>query len=839
MSANRLDTVSVPPQFESIFLRAQQHVAGYFADRIENPRLSTILISGERYVLVRAASMSVEFFNLVRSLYNERGEHEARSVASNLLFDIAHAIGKADAKTFHERMQVTDPVEKLSAGPIHFSYSGWAFVEIFPESNPSPDETYYLIYDHPFSFESDAWLMRKQRSDFPVCVMNAGYSSGWCEESFGLPLVAVEVECLAAGGKHCRFIMAPPSRIEQHLERYASEHGTATASHHVSSPSVAVPEFFQRKRLEDELRRSRDDLEINVLERTAQLIAEISERRAAEAQLRLFESAVENAIEGIIMLTTGSDLESQRILFANSGFEKLTGFPASEVVGSPLTALRINDEEREAMARLREALKKGVAYEGEAIASRADGSQYVLELHVMPVRDPSGSLTHWVCIMRDVSDRKAQLAALEHQALHDMLTGLPNRVLLLDRLEQALHTADREHAPLALFIMDLDRFKEVNDAYGHQAGDQLLMQVGPRLRKHVRASDTVARLGGDEFAVLLPSIDNVQTAISAAKKLLRSLEPPFLVDGHAFSVGASLGIVVTPEHGTDAATLLRRADVAMYIAKQSNSGLAVYSAEQDRNSPSRLALANELRTAIDDGQLALQYQPKIDQHDGSIHHVEALVRWEHPLHGLLPPDEFIPLAERTGLIHPLTRWVLGEALAQCRRWNDAGLDLGVAVNLSGRSLSDQSIVDFVRNAIERTQLPPAALTIELTESAIMSDPDNVPAFLERLRELHVRLSIDDFGTGYSSLSHLRLLPVDEIKIDKSFVMDMLSNASDEAIVHSTIQLCQNLGRTVVAEGVEDPETYARLQALGCDFAQGFHIARPMSADALFAWITSR
>ncbi|MBI2213561.1 MAG: EAL domain-containing protein [Acidobacteria bacterium] len=837
--AERLETVSVPPQFEPIFLRAQSHVASYFADRTENPRLSTILISGERYVLVRAASMSVEFFDLVMSLYREAGPGEARTVASNLLFDIAHAIGKADARTFHERMQVTDPVEKLSAGPIHFSYSGWAYVDIHPDSNPTPDENYYLIYEHPFSFESDAWLMRKRVSDFPVCVMNAGYSSGWCEESFGLPLVAAEVECLAARGERCRFIMAPPSRIEQHLERYAREHGTATPSHPAASRTVAVPEFFQRKRMEEELRRSRDDLEINVEARTAELIAEIAERRSVEAQLRLFESAVENAIEGIILLNAANSLESQSILFANSGFAKLTGMPPGDVVGKPLTAVGISPEDHDMLERLHEAVRRGVAYEGEAVATRAGGSQYVLELHLMPVHDAVSTLTHWVCILRDVSDRKAQLAALEHQALHDMLTGLPNRVLLLDRLEQALHSADRESAPLALFIMDLDRFKEVNDAFGHHAGDQLLMQVGPRLRKQVRASDTVARLGGDEFAILLPNIESIQSATIAANKLLRALDAPFIVDDHAFGIGASLGIVVTPEHGTDAATLLRCADVAMYIAKHSNSGIAVYSAEHDTNTPTRLTLGNELRSAIEQGQLLLHYQPKIDQHEGTVRHVEALVRWLHPRHGLIPPDEFIPLSERTGLVHPLTRWVLDEALARCRIWRDGGRDLGVAVNLSGRSLSDHSIVDYVNAALERTGIAAPQLTLELTESSLMSDPENALAILERLRKLGVRLSIDDFGTGYSSLSHLRTLPVDEIKIDKSFVKEMLANASDEAIVHSTIQLCQNLGRSVVAEGVEDPETLLRLRELGCDFAQGFHIARPMDADALVEWLAAR
>jgi diguanylate cyclase (GGDEF)-like protein/PAS domain S-box-containing protein len=813
VSRDHLETVGVPAPFAPIFLRAQQHVAAYFADAVINPRQSTISISGERYILVRAASMSVEFFDLVQSLYRDRGAAEARSAASNLLFDIAHAIGKADARTFHERMQVTDPVEKLSAGPIHFSFSGWAFVDIFAESNPQPNEDYYLIYDHPFSFESDAWMKRKQRSDFPVCVMNAGYSSGWCEESFGLPLVAAEVECLAAGGEHCRFIMAPPSRIEAHIEKYARDKGLPSAGHLISEASITVPEFFQRKRLEDELRHSRDDLELNVQQRTA--------------ELRLFESAVENAIEGILLLTNDKEPDGPLVLFANSGFETLTGFAPADVKQKPLSILHIADDESEVIDRLRGHLHREAPFEGEAIASRRDGSRYVLELHVMPIRDAGGVLTHWVCILRDVSDRKAQLAALEHQALHDVLTDLPNRVLLLDRLEQAILASQRLGTSLALLIMDLDRFKEVNDTFGHHIGDQLLMQVGPRLRKQIRVSDTIARLGGDEFAILLPSIPDVDAAVTTGRKLLRGLESPFLVDEHAFEIGASLGIALAPAHGSDAATLLRRADVAMYIAKQSNSGFAVYSAEQDRNTPTRLAMMSELRHAIDYGQLVLHYQPEVDLRSGAFTRLEALVRWVHPVHGLLPPDEFIPLAERTGLIGPLTSWVLNEALSRCRSWTDQGLSLGVAVNLSGRLLQDPGLVELVAEALHRWRLDPACLTLELTESSIMSDPDQAMNVLERFRALTVRLSIDDFGTGYSSLSHLRLLPVDEIKIDKSFVLGMLRNPADDAIVHSTIQLCHNLGRRVVAEGVEDLETCDRLRELECDFVQGFFLARPM------------
>jgi diguanylate cyclase (GGDEF)-like protein/PAS domain S-box-containing protein len=826
-----LDTVSVPEQFTSIFLRAQQHVANYFADRVENPRQSTILISGERYILVRAASMSVEFFELVMSLYRERGEVEARNVASNLLFDIAHAIGRADAQTFHARMQVVDPVDKLSAGPIHFSYSGWAFVKIFPESVPAPNDDYYLIYDHPFSFESDAWMRRGKKSDFPVCVMNAGYSSGWCEESFGLPLVAVEVECLASGGDHCRFIMAPPSRVEGHVARYLRERGLEDTNPIVSRASITVPEFFQRKRMEDELRRSRDDLEINVQQRTAELLS-------ANERLRLFESAVQNAIEGIVLLAGGEDGEP-RVLFANAGFEKLTGFSTAEAEQQPLSILHIAEEEHDMLERMHIHIKRETPFEGEAVAARKDGTPYVLEVHVMPMRDGNGTLTHWVCILRDVSDRKAQLAALEHQALHDVLTDLPNRVLLLDRLEQAILASNRQGTSLALVIMDLDRFKEVNDTFGHHIGDQLLMQVGPRLRNQIRASDTVARLGGDEFAILLPSIPDAESAIATGKKLVRALEAPFIVEEHAFEIGASIGIALFPDHGNDAATLMRRADVAMYIAKQSNSGYAVYSAEQDGNSPTRLALMSELRFGIDHSQLVLHYQPKVHLTSGAFTQVEALVRWRHPAHGLMPPDEFIPLAERTGLILPLTTWVLNESLAQVHAWRNRGMNLGVAVNLSGRCLQDSTLVDWIMEALHRWRVDPELLRLELTESSIMSDPERVTKVLTRLRGMSVQLSIDDFGTGYSSLSHLRMLPVDEIKIDKSFVVDMLTNPSDEAIVHSTIQLCQNLGRQVVAEGVESEATYQRLRELGCDQAQGFHLARPMSGDAIMEWAAAK
>lgn len=312
---DRLTTVNVPPQFQQPFLAAQEYVERYFANRVEDPTRSTISISGERYILVRAASMSVEFFDLVISLYHDRGPDEAHSVASNLLFDIAHAIGKADAKSFHAMMGVTDPIARLSAGPIHFSFSGWAFVDILPESRPTPDENCYLIYDHPFSFESDSWIKRGRRSDFPVCIMNCGYSSGWCEESFGIPLVAAEIQCQACGDPHCRFIMAPPDKIEEHLLRHRQRAlGHNNHAHHpLHTAPVSIPEFFQRKRLEEALRESHSQLEQRVRERTAELVdanrqlqAEIVERRDAERRqtlmMRELDHRVKNNLAAVLSI---------------------------------------------------------------------------------------------------------------------------------------------------------------------------------------------------------------------------------------------------------------------------------------------------------------------------------------------------------------------------------------------------------------------------------------------------------------------------------------------------------------------------------------------------------
>jgi diguanylate cyclase (GGDEF)-like protein len=427
----------------------------------------------------------------------------------------------------------------------------------------------------------------------------------------------------------------------------------------------------------------------------------------------------------------------------------------------------------------------------------------------------------------------------EHQALHDALTDLPNRTLFHDRVHQALTSARRDHVPAAVMIMDLDRFKEVNDTLGHASGDELLKQVGIRLRESLRESDTVARLGGDEFGVLLPKVLDSAAAVAVARKLRTTLEEPFTIHGLALQMEASIGIALYPDHGTNVQSLLQRADVAMYVAKEHPAGCEVYTRERDAYSPDRLTLLTELRRAIDRGQLVLHYQPKVDLRTGEIHGVEALVRWKHPERGMVPPDEFIPPAQKTGVIGPLTMFVLDEALRQCRTWALQGLDLCVAVNLSTRNLLDVHLPDTVGELLSRWEVHPSLLELEITESTILADPVRAMQVLSRLDEMGVRLAIDDFGTGYSSLAYLKRLPVDELKIDKSFILGMEESENDAVIVRSTIDLGRNLGLRVVAEGVETSTAWNRLASLGCDIAQGYYLSRPIPASELTEWVRAR
>ncbi len=434
---------------------------------------------------------------------------------------------------------------------------------------------------------------------------------------------------------------------------------------------------------------------------------------------------------------------------------------------------------------------------------------------------------------------RRQAAENEYLALHDPLTDLPNRSLFHDRAGQAIRSARRARTRVALMILDLDRFKEINDTLGHHNGDQLLKQIGPRLRSALRDSDSIARLGGDEFGVLLPQIGDEDDTLAVAEKIRQALRAPVALSGITLDLGATVGIAVYPEHGDDVETLLQRADVAMYLAKEDHSGCELYLPERDEYSPARLALVGELRRAIDRGELVLHYQPKADLRTGHVAGVEALVRWEHPERGLLFPDEFVPLAERTGLIRELTLAVLDGALGQLRAWQDDGLQLTVSVNLSARDLLDLDLPETVARLLHGYDLPPDRLELEITESVILADPMRARLVLNRLGAMGVQLAIDDFGSGYSSLAYLKRLPVKQIKIDRSFVMNMEQDENDAVIVRSTIDLGRNLGLMVVAEGVESEAIWSDLARLDCDLAQGYYLSRPVCGQALAVWMSER
>jgi diguanylate cyclase (GGDEF)-like protein len=432
-----------------------------------------------------------------------------------------------------------------------------------------------------------------------------------------------------------------------------------------------------------------------------------------------------------------------------------------------------------------------------------------------------------VPMLRRVTRRLGrQMAEIEHQALHDSLTGLPNRLLFHDRVEQALREARRDGTCFAILLIDLDRFKEINDTLGHQSGDRVLEEVAQRLRFALRESDTVARLGGDEFALLARSAGEPQAATAVAERLHDALSRPFTIEGLLLEVEASIGVTLHPADGDDAETLIRRADVAMYVSKELHTPTELYSLERDRNSPGRLQLGGELRRALQTGELVVHYQLQANAAGGEPVGAEALVRWEHPERGLLPPSDFVPLAEQTGLIRPLTLYVLDRALRQSRAWHDAGLELRVSVNIGARDLLDTRLPEEVHELLDRWDVPPDRLELEITENTILTDPVRARAVLTRLAELGVRLAIDDFGSGNSSLGYLKRLPVDVLKIDKAFVVNMATDPDDAVIVRSTIELGHNLGLEVVAEGVESEDAWRRLAELECDTVQGFFLGQP-------------
>jgi len=573
---------------------------------------------------------------------------------------------------------------------------------------------------------------------------------------------------------------------------------------------------------------------------------DITPRKRTEEELREteehFRSVVAN-IPGVVYRCACDDTWTMQ--FMSDHIEDLIGYPASDFIDNKVRSYGsiIHPEDKSRVAeQVNDALERGSSYSLEYRLIHINGQARWIAEHGRATLGSDGQRRWLDGVILDINRQKAaeesrDLAEhqLRHQAFHDSLTGLPNRLLFHDSVVKAISEAQEDDSELAIFMMDLDRFKEVNDTLGHASGDVLLREVGRRLQESLREGDSIARLGGDEFAVLVPQARRAQV-LEVVRRVRGAVEQSIALDGLPVNVEVSIGIARYPRDGAEFDVLLSRADTAMYVAKDTNVGYAFYDASVDTHASTRLALIGELRRAIEERELVLHYQPKISVRSGRIAGVEALVRWQHPERGLVMPDEFIPVAQETSLIKALTLYVINEAGLQWRTWADEGRRLPIAVNISMRNLIDASFPGDVATLLGKWRMPAAMLKLEITESSIVNDPERTKDVLERLGAMGLRLSVDDFGTGYSSLAYLKRLPIDEIKIDRSFVSSMVAREEDEVIVRSTIDLGRNLGLEVVAEGVETRAIMERLGQFGCDVAQGYYLSRPVPPDELAIWI---
>lgn len=525
------------------------------------------------------------------------------------------------------------------------------------------------------------------------------------------------------------------------------------------------------------------------------------------------------------------------VTYLNLVAENLTGWSREEAAGRPLAeVLNIIDgvTRKEARNPMAFAIQENrtVALTPNCILIRHDGAEFAIEDSSAPIHDRQGHITGAVMVFHDVSAARAATLKVSHLAQHDALTDLPNRLLLTDRLHEAIELAVRYRRQLAVLYLDVDRFKHINDSLGHVIGDRLLQSVAKRLLECVRASDTISRQGGDEFVILLPEVAHPQDAALCADKMLEALRVPHRIDDHELHVTASIGIATYPEDGTDCESLIRRADFAMYDAKDNGrDNRQSFKRDMNVRALKRQSIENEVRHALERQEFRLHYQPNVDLRTGQITGVEALIRWLHPRLGMVPPAEFIPIAEESGLIIPIGRWVLAEACHQARAWQDIGLmPIPVSVNISAVELRAKTFLEEVRTALSDTGLEARYLELELTETFLMQDSTSTSAVLHNLKRLGLTLALDDFGTGYSSLSHLRRFPIDAFKIDRSFVHNVTTNADDACIVHALIGMGKSLHMRVVAEGVETLEQLAFLRDGYCPFGQGYYFGHPLTGQ---------
>lgn len=561
---------------------------------------------------------------------------------------------------------------------------------------------------------------------------------------------------------------------------------------------------------------------------------DITHRHNNEDRLRLLAAAVEFAEDAIVIATTGINLSGPKIVFVNTAFTKMTGYTAEEVLGRNPRFLQGPKTDRSLLKKLRQNLAEGKMFRGQTINYRQDGSEFYNDWQIQPLRNEKGEITHYLGVQRDISQQKEAETQLLHYAFHDSLTGLPNRTLFTYRLEEALARASQcQDYLFAVLFLDLDRFKAINDSLGHLAGDDLLLAIGQRLRSLVRPTDIVARLGGDEFAIVLDDIKDLGNISRLANRIQKQVSKPLEIQGQEVFTTVSIGIALSSTGYDRPEEILRDADLAMYRAKALGKARScVFNKTMHQQAVARLQIETDLRHAIERQEFCLYYQPIVSLATGQLTGFEALVRWQHPERGLVSPAEFIPVAEETGAIEQIGWWVLREACTQWRIWQTAfefEQPLTMSVNISGKQFAQPDLIHKVERILQETGCASSSLKLEITESVLMERNKASIAVLEELRNLGIQLSIDDFGTGYSSLSQLYNLPINTLKIDRSFISGMGSRAKNTEIVKAIVTLARNLGMDAIAEGVETSQQLTQLQELNCQFGQGYFFSKPVDS----------
>lgn len=577
------------------------------------------------------------------------------------------------------------------------------------------------------------------------------------------------------------------------------------------------------------IKRQEEHLENVVKQRTAALTAEIAERKQAEIAIRKLSSAMEKVADSIFITDINGVID-----YVNSAFEKNTGFSADEVIGKTPRVLKSGKHDELFYQQIWETLLKGEVYRNVFINRRKNGQLYHEAVTITPLTDEHGIIVHYISSGRDITESIHTQERLHHLAHHDVLTGLPNRALFVDRLKHALKRAERRKRSVAVLFLDMDRFKLVNDTLGHEAGDRLLQAMATRLQTAVREGDSVARFGGDEFAGFLNDVASPEDVAFIVEKVLEALAPPFTIDGHELFISGSVGVSLYPHDGVDAKTLMKNADTAMYRAKQRSGNTSeFYHADMNAHALARLQLETGLRHAIERQEFVLHYQPQFEIKTGAIVGIEALIRWQRSDMSLLSPMEFVPLLEETGLILAVGEWMLHTACQQHQAWMAAGLpSVRMAVNISGRQFEGKNLIQSLQRVLKNIPMQATALELEITESILMKNGDTDIESLQALHEMGMRFAIDDFGTGYSSLTYLKRFPIDILKIDKAFVHDITVDTDDAAIVSAIISMAHSLGIKTVAEGVETLEQLELLHKKGCDFAQGFYFSPPIAGPEM-------